>query len=647
MLQRLESRRLLADFRLSPYDLVPGSGGVNIYEKAAVEGDYYLALSPIGSPSDSGELWAGSRSGVDGRYAAPVKVLASTGVSGGNPYALTPFGDRLIFVRSGRLEIAHGALAPVETIGPMFTSAPSNLVSAVVGGEPRIYFTASDGPTGDVELWTSDGTNAGTRRVADLKPGVSGAYPALLTPTTDGRVFFTADDGVSGRELWVSDGTAAGTQLVSDLNPGAAGSSFGAMAWIGTKLVFSRGTTSSSIRRVWTSTGTAASTVSFPSTYVGYADTLWKVGNSVVYRNSITSTSGNARFFGYDGTTTRDLGELSLLVGGWSGSGDVDFSALYLFAGGGYNQGVRGVYAINATSITRVSEGADAIRTITADNSGGVYWGYVPYGASEYELRYTPPGQSTSRLVAARPLSDSYDIPARVLFASGAEALGQVTDTAAGREPTAIRGDADNRAPQVTLKQFDAAAKQEVRITLDEPPATPLSAGDLALVNRDTNTPVTATVRSFTVDADRTTYTWTFADTAGATLASGRYARDDLRRRAHRRRRERPGEPGAARFYVRPRRPRRRRDRRLRRPCHGRPALRPDRAVICRRQHRLFARRQSGFRRSADHRAGVRNGIRGRGRGRARQICRASRPEATIDDRVVSSVSDAAAAAMT
>ena len=38
-----------------------------------------------------------------------------------------------------------------------------------------------------------------------------------------GVLFFTGDDGMSGRELWRSDGTEAGTVRVKDINPGRQG----------------------------------------------------------------------------------------------------------------------------------------------------------------------------------------------------------------------------------------------------------------------------------------------------------------------------------------------------------------------------------------------------------------------------------------
>ncbi len=57
-------------------------------------------------------------------------------------------------------------------------------------------------------------------------PGASGSYPYGLT-SIGGRVYFSADNGVSGAELWSSNGTFGGTVLEADINPGPASSSPG------------------------------------------------------------------------------------------------------------------------------------------------------------------------------------------------------------------------------------------------------------------------------------------------------------------------------------------------------------------------------------------------------------------------------------
>ncbi|HVT60202.1 MAG TPA: ELWxxDGT repeat protein [Thermoanaerobaculia bacterium] len=52
---------------------------------------------------------------------------------------------------------------------------------------------------------------------------LSGSFPTQLTELA-GRLYFVADDLVHGLELWTSDGTAAGTVMVADLCPGKCGS---------------------------------------------------------------------------------------------------------------------------------------------------------------------------------------------------------------------------------------------------------------------------------------------------------------------------------------------------------------------------------------------------------------------------------------
>jgi ELWxxDGT repeat protein len=81
----------------------------------------------------------------------------------------------------------------------------------------KVYFLAED-ETHGIELWTSDGTGAGTHLVKDIDPGI--VTPQIQSLTVAGNnIFFVANDGAHGHELWVSDGTDVGTHLVKDIYP--------------------------------------------------------------------------------------------------------------------------------------------------------------------------------------------------------------------------------------------------------------------------------------------------------------------------------------------------------------------------------------------------------------------------------------------
>jgi ELWxxDGT repeat protein len=84
-----------------------------------------------------------------------------------------------------------------------------------------LFFSAMDDSAGR-ELWKSDGTEAGTMLLKDIR--TSGDSDIENLTDVNGTLFFTATDGIHGDELWKSDGTEAGTVLVKDMNPGSAGS---------------------------------------------------------------------------------------------------------------------------------------------------------------------------------------------------------------------------------------------------------------------------------------------------------------------------------------------------------------------------------------------------------------------------------------
>ena len=86
----------------------------------------------------------------------------------------------------------------------------------------RSYVDTPGATDKGIELWKTDGTEAGTVMVKDIRSGSYGSYGHSFT--SFGDVYFVANDGTNGYELWKSDGTETGTVMVKDINAGSSGS---------------------------------------------------------------------------------------------------------------------------------------------------------------------------------------------------------------------------------------------------------------------------------------------------------------------------------------------------------------------------------------------------------------------------------------
>ncbi len=187
-------------------------------------------------------------------------------------------------------------------------STPDHLTA--VGS--TLFFTANTEPLG-VELWKTDGTEAGTMVVKDIVPGVNGSEPLGLTNVNgtlyfraytpeageslwksdgtaagtirvdvqigsharyfqniNGLLYFVSELSESGAELWRSDGTAAGTKLLKDINPGPEGSSIRQLVTVGASIYFSARTGAYG-DELWKSDGTEAGTTMVVDLYPGSA----------------------------------------------------------------------------------------------------------------------------------------------------------------------------------------------------------------------------------------------------------------------------------------------------------------------------------------------------------------------------------------
>jgi ELWxxDGT repeat protein len=98
-----------------------------------------------------------------------------------------------------------------------------------------VYFSADDGTTGR-ELWKSTGTSANTLLVKDIRAGVTSSFPTEFTDIK-GNVFFAANDGINGTEIWKSNGGAS-TFMVKDIRVGITGSSPTQLLNLNGQLVF-------------------------------------------------------------------------------------------------------------------------------------------------------------------------------------------------------------------------------------------------------------------------------------------------------------------------------------------------------------------------------------------------------------------------
>ena len=128
------------------------------------------------------------------------------------PEEMTVYGNSIIFrayFHSIGSELASSDGVQVQLIKNINTgncsgvgecsSVPQNFT--VINGQV-LFNAASDWVfPNDRELWRTDGTAEGTVRVADLCNGVCSGDPQYLKRVGN-RVFFSADDGITGQELW-------------------------------------------------------------------------------------------------------------------------------------------------------------------------------------------------------------------------------------------------------------------------------------------------------------------------------------------------------------------------------------------------------------------------------------------------------------
>ena len=181
------------------------------------------------------------------------------------------------------------------------------------------YSTVPNGstPTNNIEIWKSDGTDAGTMMVKDIYVGNQSSYPYDFVDF-NGTLYFTAYNNALGRELWKTDGTTGGTVLVKEIINGTVGGfqtastydyydyNFGVVWMNGSDFYFTansyasvpNGSTPTNNIELWKSDGTAAGTMMVKDIYVG---------NQSSYPHDFADVNGTLYFTAYNNALGREL----------------------------------------------------------------------------------------------------------------------------------------------------------------------------------------------------------------------------------------------------------------------------------------------------------------------------------------------------
>lgn len=226
----------------------------------------------FGIVSPSGETQVGT---------APITGIVGAAASGSS---LDFVGSATASGKATQLWSTDGTQSGTRLVEDFQSVSPFGVPLNLTDANGTLFFTI-EGADGQEELWKSTGTAAGTSLVKNLGMDAtySGYYGYLTSlKAIGGTVFFDAADSAHGVELWASDGTAQGTRLVQDINPGPAGSDPQRFVSFDNRLYFAAHDGSiPQVNQLWTSDGTAAGTFAVASFSPGVTG-----GSSQIYGGS-------------------------------------------------------------------------------------------------------------------------------------------------------------------------------------------------------------------------------------------------------------------------------------------------------------------------------------------------------------------------
>lgn len=290
-------------------DIYPGKGSSHPYGFTACNSKIYFRAN---DSIHGAELWS-----TDGTTSGTTLVKdINPGVIGSNAAGFTVYNNKIYF-------------SAQDTSGTHIWQTDGNEIRTIIltdstgilqGGtnftviDSLLFFAGTDTVHGS-ELWTTDGTVAGTHLVSDIYGGIGSGNPSLMTAFR-GVLFFAAQNSASGVELWQSDGTSAGTTVVKAFDIGIGGNISGSFPIYHGKL-YMDGESNADGNELWNTDGTPGGTHEIILAGALYPDALsfnsgeYIVYNDALYFSAFYNNAGNELYRVTDTSTLTDIDDIA------------------------------------------------------------------------------------------------------------------------------------------------------------------------------------------------------------------------------------------------------------------------------------------------------------------------------------------------
>jgi ELWxxDGT repeat protein len=143
-------------------------------------------------------------------------------------------GDSLIFSASDGLSgdelwVSDGTPEGTRLIKDINPGDGGSRIDEMVAGDNYVYFQAQNGGSDNgFDIWRTDGTESGTIKIFDRPEYWTSIYPTSVATHGDSLIFAgDVQDKATGQietEIWISDGSTAGTKKLIDIGKQSYGS---------------------------------------------------------------------------------------------------------------------------------------------------------------------------------------------------------------------------------------------------------------------------------------------------------------------------------------------------------------------------------------------------------------------------------------